>query len=146
MANVSNFRTRGIRNNNPFNIKNSANTWLGKIPASQKKDKTFEEFVNIEFGLRAGIKLLRKYIVDYGLVTPYEIINRFAPSSENNTVNYVKYVESFVYPDGDSFPVPIEYGIGSPHFYRLCYAMLLYESNYKLTKPHFFELFRQFHL
>lgn len=80
-------KSRGCRNNNPFNIKKSRHNWIGKIEGS---DPTFETFVHIGYGLRAGIKLFLTYI-DRGYDTPRKIISRFAPCSENNTENYINF-------------------------------------------------------
>ena len=138
------YRTRGVRNNNPFNIKNSLNHWKGKKAFSEKKDKTFEEFYNISFGLRAGVLLLRNYINE-GYNTVDKIISRFAPPVENFTSNYITYVESFVNTDGDvPFDGIISYGQESVEFYHLCYAICLYESDYKLTPTTFRDLFKTF--
>lgn len=80
---------RGIRNNNPLNIR-IGNTWLGEIAVNT--DKQFEQFVHIKYGLRAGFVLLRRYIKHYKLNTVNEIISRWAPSNENNTASYVNRV------------------------------------------------------
>ncbi|WP_299368329.1 hypothetical protein [Winogradskyella sp.] len=54
---------RGIRNNNPGNIKYSAsNNWLGKIPLSENTDGTFEQFETFAYGTRAMLLLLTNYI------------------------------------------------------------------------------------
>ena len=55
--------TRGKRNNNPFNIiKNTSNAWLGKVPSDLSNDSKFEQFLDIKYGIRAGLILLRRYI------------------------------------------------------------------------------------
>ena len=83
---------RGIRNNNPLNIRVSKDAWVGEVPAPQKKDKDFEEYLLPVYGLRAGFKLLLKYHRDYGLRTVNSIIRRWAPPCENNTREYVAAV------------------------------------------------------
>ena len=80
---------RGIRNNNPLNIR-IGNVWLGEVP--NPTDKEFEQFVSMFYGLRAGFILLRRYIRRYHLTTVPDIISRWAPSSENNTVKYIDTV------------------------------------------------------
>lgn len=80
---------RGIRNNNPLNIR-IGNTWLGEV--SENTDKQFEQFVHIKYGLRAGFVLLRRYIKHYKLDTVNEIISRWAPNNENNTTMYINRV------------------------------------------------------
>ena len=79
---------RGLRNNNPFNIKKSGFDWLGKVAS---KDPVFEQFDSLEHGVRAGLKLLLNY-VRKGIDTPNKIISRFAPVSENNTKYYQDYI------------------------------------------------------
>lgn len=136
--------TRGVRNNNPFNIKVSSNRWKGKIPQSEKKDKTFEEFYNLQCGIRAGVLLLKHYIAD-GCDTVDKIITRFAPPVENYTQNYINYARSFVNNDGSvPFDAPIAYGSESVDFYHLCYAICMYESEYRLTPTFFREVFTLF--
>lgn len=80
---------RGIRNNNPLNIR-IGNTWLGKIP--NPTDSEFEQFVSPVYGLRAAFVILRRYIRRYGRNTPRRIISAWAPSSENHTEQYIKTV------------------------------------------------------
>ena len=50
---------RGVRNNNPGNIRNSErNDWTGEVSKADKKDNSFEEFKDIPHGVRAMMKLL----------------------------------------------------------------------------------------
>lgn len=93
---------RGIRNNNPGNIEwNPNNNWKGLNPLSQSIDSRFCVFTEPEWGIRALMKILKNYQVKYGLKTVTEIINRWAPSNENNTTAYIKHVcrEMEVEPD-----------------------------------------------
>ena len=80
---------RGFRNNNPMNLK-KGNNWDGE--RTKNKDPVFEEFESPEWGIRAGGKLLLNYQRLYGLSTIAELINRFAPTSENNTQSYIDHV------------------------------------------------------
>lgn len=82
---------RGIRNNNPLNIR-IGNVWLGE--RSQPTDPLFEEFVTIEYGLRAAFVLLRRYIKHYHRNTIATIIESWAPASENNTQRYIDTVSN----------------------------------------------------
>ena len=51
---------RGLRNNNPGNIRNSNSVkWQSEVDAANKKDFTFEEFKDRASGYRALLKLLR---------------------------------------------------------------------------------------
>lgn len=80
---------RGIRNNNPLNIR-IGNVWLGEVQVNT--DGEFEQFVNMRYGLRAAFVLLRRYICHYRLTTIAQIISRWAPASENMTENYIGHV------------------------------------------------------
>lgn len=80
---------RGVRNNNPLNIR-IGNNWRGEALVS--KDAEFETFSHPKYGFRAGAKLLRNYQNRYGLNTVRAIIGRFAPPNENHTDNYIKFV------------------------------------------------------
>lgn len=80
---------RGIRNNNPLNIR-IGNVWLGET--TNPTDLEFEQFVSMEYGIRAAFVILRRYINHYHLTTPAQIISRWAPRSENDTAKYVDTV------------------------------------------------------
>lgn len=80
---------RGIRNNNPLNIR-IGNTWLGE--RNNPTDPAFEEFVSLEYGLRAAFCILRRYIRRYHKNTVPAIVSTWAPSSENNTQRYIDIV------------------------------------------------------
>lgn len=80
---------RGIRNNNPLNIR-IGNKWKGEVECPTDRD--FEQFTCMHYGLRAGFILLRRYIERYHLCTVKEILSRWAPTTENNTESYVSFV------------------------------------------------------
>lgn len=80
---------RGLRNNNPLNIRHSASRWRGM--REEQTDKCFVQFENMALGLRAAFCLLRSYS-RRGLETPAEIVARWAPSTENNTEGYIRTV------------------------------------------------------
>lgn len=80
---------RGIRNNNPLNIR-IGNTWLGERP--NPSDREFEEFVSMTYGIRASFIILRRYINRYNLNTVQLIVERWAPRSENTTDKYINFV------------------------------------------------------
>ena len=86
---MANIKPRGIRNNNPLNIR-IGNTWLGEVDIPT--DRSFEQFKQMEYGIRAGFVILRRYIRRYGLDTIPEIVSRWAPANENNTTAYIKRV------------------------------------------------------
>jgi len=82
---------RGMRNNNPGNIRRGNNAWQGKIAYSQSTDSAFEQFSLYKWGVRAMIKLIINYI-NQGNNTITKIINKYAPSTENNTIAYINAV------------------------------------------------------
>ena len=90
---------RGIRNNNPLNIR-IGNTWLGEVP--NPTDSEFEQFVSILYGLRAAFVILRRYIRRYGRNTLRKIIHAWAPRSENDTDTYIKVVATRAHIDPDA--------------------------------------------
>ncbi|HDZ1044372.1 TPA: hypothetical protein RRU26_000114 [Klebsiella pneumoniae] len=80
---------RGIRNNNPGNLEaSSSNPWIGQTGS----DGRFAKFETPEHGIRA----LGRNLISYqrqGIDTVGEIINRWAPPSDNNdTAAYIKAV------------------------------------------------------
>lgn len=83
---------RGIRLNNPLNIRKSSNKWDGKVIPSS--DEEFEEFATIEHGIRAAIKIVHTYVRKHGCRTIEDIVKRWAPPSENNTKRYIDFVEA----------------------------------------------------
>lgn len=90
----SNKIPRGIRNNNPLNIR-KGNSWLGE--RHPQVDREFEEFQTIEYGLRAAFKLIRNYITGFGgksakYNTIRKLIRRWAPPTENATQRYIDFV------------------------------------------------------
>lgn len=81
---------RGIRNNNPGNIRYNGIEWKGL--ANPPSDGAFCIFITPLFGLRALGMVLRNYNRYYGIRTIKRIIERFAPSTENNTAAYINSV------------------------------------------------------
>lgn len=84
---------RGIRNNNPGNIVKSMTAWVGKVPHSQNTDSRFEQFITVEYGLRALMKNIITW-VNRGENTIEKLITKWAPSFENNTNGYIQKVSS----------------------------------------------------
>ena len=85
---------RGIRNNNPLNIR-KGNNWKGERPV--QTDRAFEEFESMEYGIRAGFYILRRYMSGYAGLTQKMntielIIKRWAPPTENQTKAYIETV------------------------------------------------------
>lgn len=91
---------RGIRNNNPGNIRHGAN-WLGLNPNGRNIDSAFCVFTDPVYGIRALAKVLVNYKRIHGLNTVRQIVSRYAPSNENQTTAYIQSVakQLGVYPD-----------------------------------------------
>ena len=93
---------RGVRNNNPGNIDyNPRNAWQGQLGLEEGVPKPrFARFDSPENGIRALGKLLINYrgkdgmpgVGGKGIDTVLETINRWAPSSENDTMAYARAV------------------------------------------------------
>ena len=96
---------RGIRNNNPLNIRLSKDKWQGQINAnvndndnnsSLKGEAVFCQFYTMEYGWRAAFVILcRTYYGKYGLKTIRDIVSRWAPAKENNTEAYIRHVSDY---------------------------------------------------
>ncbi len=85
---------RGIRNNNPLNIR-KGNDWQGE--RHPQSDREFEEFESMTMGLRAAFKLLQNYLNGFhGRRKPCynieDIVSKWAPEVENATRAYIQFV------------------------------------------------------
>lgn len=87
-------QSRGYRNKNPGNIDWSpANKWQGQIgKESTGNPPRFAVFQTHEHGIRALALLLTTYQDRHNCRTIRQFIQRWAPSSENNTDAYVSQV------------------------------------------------------
>ena len=84
--------SRGLRNDNPLNIRHGKSQWVGM--REKQTDKSFVQFKSRVYGYRAAFVLLRNYI-GKGKDTIGKIIAKWAPSSDgNNTQSYINYVSS----------------------------------------------------
>ena len=80
---------RGIRNNNPLNIRREKGQfWKGEV-VSPIEDREFVQFAGLEYGLRAAFCILRTYRDKYKAVCIEDIITRWAPPTENDTRRYI---------------------------------------------------------
>ncbi|MCI1681454.1 MAG: structural protein P5 [Bacteroides sp.] len=81
---------RGLRNNNPGNIRKNSTKWQGL--RKEQTDKSFFQFVSIEWGYRALMRTLQTYRNKYRCRTIADFIKRWAPENENNTSGYINRV------------------------------------------------------
>ena len=108
-----------IAKNNPFNIRNNiGNNWLGQTGSN----KGFCVFSRLEYGVRAACIIVCRSYRKRGILTIQEIINTFAPSSENDTDKYIVFVCKMVM----AFPFDIP---SRSEFPFLLNAMSIFEGN-----------------
>ena len=72
---------RGIRNNNPGNIRISDNAWQGKV--TPNTDGTFEQFDTMVNGVRALAITLSNYQRLYGIDTVRGLITRWSATDQD---------------------------------------------------------------
>ena len=83
---------RGMRNNNPLNIRYvEKNRWQGRVAAKNKKDTEFEEFIALYWGFRAAFILIFNYMNKYRRNTINDIISTWAPAQDGNATGW--YIE-----------------------------------------------------
>lgn len=83
---------RGLRNNNPGNIRRNSDVFQGEKTSS---DREFKQFKSMAYGYRAIFKILSNYYRNYKLDTIHKMIGRWAPENENDTDAYVKAVSDY---------------------------------------------------
>ena len=102
--------SRGIRNNNPLNIRHGKSRWEGRTKV--QTDAEFVTFVSMAFGYRAAWKLMETYrlrLMDAGMSYTLEnIIHRWAPPEDHNdTTAYIRTVIRLLdYKVGGRQPLP----------------------------------------
>ena len=84
-------KSRGLRNNNPLNIRHSKDIFQGEINGN---DKSFKTFSSLPYGYRAAFVTLATYL-SRGWNTIDKIISVWAPPSENDTESYISKVEKW---------------------------------------------------
>jgi len=82
---------RGLRNNNPLNIRHNSDKFQGEVTGT---DKAFKTFVSMAYGYRAAFVTLATYH-SRGCNTIEKIVTRWAPPTENNTAGYIAKVEKY---------------------------------------------------
>lgn len=84
--------SRGLRNNNPGNIRISNTRYLGEVDST---DSAFKQFKTMAHGYRAMFVLLHTYQKKYHLNTIESMISRYAPAVENHTKAYIDAVSEW---------------------------------------------------
>ena len=116
---------RGIRNNNPLNIRRNKEQWQGL--RAQQTDASFCQFETTEYGWRAAFCLLtRTYYHKYRLYTIRGIVRRWAPANENDTETYIAHVSRLtgIGPD-EPLGIPLE---NAARWMMLALAMAIHEN------------------
>ena len=112
---------------NPFNIRyNPSNDWKGQLT----KQNGFCTFNTIGAGIRAGYCLLANYL-KRGDNTVSKILNKFAPSTENDTKKYIKYVVDKInqsYPAFKGKDITSDSPLTIAYMSYLSAAIIAYES------------------
>lgn len=82
---------RGLRNNNPLNIRRDGQAWQGL--RDEQKDKAFCQFKSMAYGFRAAFITIHTYMAKHGLCSIRQIVSRWAPLKDhNNTDAYIAVV------------------------------------------------------
>lgn len=118
---------RGLRNNNPGNLRMTDIAWKGKVPRAENKDGAFEQFRDYQgvpgyvWGLRAMFMDVRGDITKDGKNTLRKLIEEYAPAIENKTDSYILAVgkEVGLQPDAPIQPA---------HYLPLLKAMVRVEN------------------
>lgn len=82
--------SRGLRNNNPLNIRRNGTKWKGL--SEIQTDNEFFSFINASWGYRAAFITLMNYSRRHRLKTLRQWISRWAPPIENDTEAYIRFV------------------------------------------------------
>ena len=123
--------TRGIKNNNPLNIRHSPSRWQGM--AVEQTDPSFVQFRSMAYGYRAACKLLQSYWQRFRKegkpFTVRTIISRWAPPEDNNdTESYIRSVLLIGGLGGQEILFPPDNPLGYERLERLLIAMTCVES------------------
>ena len=120
---------RGIRNNNPLNIRHSADRWEGR--RKEQTDKSFVQFESMAYGYRAGWKTLQSYYNRFCKqnkpFTVRNIIERWAPPKENDTEAYIRNVLKMTSIGGKENLLPPSNVTGYDSLCRIMVAMTCIE-------------------
>ena len=121
--------TRGLRNNNPLNIRHSADRWQGARVV--QTDKSFVQFSTMAYGYRAGWKTLETYWNHFRREgKPFNVKNivaRWAPPAENNTTAYLHTVLTLTSLGGNEHLPQPSRGVDTERLERLLTAMTTVE-------------------
>lgn len=115
---------RGVRNNNPGNVRDTGDHWEGMVGVD--KDG-FIIFSSVVYGLRCLVKVLHKYF-ERGENSLQQIISKYAPKKENDTGAYVRYLAGAL---NVSATAPLDW---TTYGQNLVFKIASYEQGGQLTK------------
>lgn len=122
-------KPRGIRNNNPLNIRHGNDLWLGA--ATTQTDSAFVQFQTMAYGYRAAWRILQTYYQRLKerkkLFTVENILHRWAPPKENDTKEYIRTVLSLSSIGGNERLLPPQNVTGYHRLSALIAAMTVVE-------------------
>ena len=126
--------SRGLRNNNPLNIRHGHSQWQGRTEA--QTDREFVCFMTMGMGYRAAWKILQTYYESLPkmgkIFCLYQIIHRWAPPEDNNdTAQYLHRVLKYTHLGGmQPLPEP-RTAEGYRVFHNVIIAMTCVENGIK---------------
>ena len=140
--------SRGIRNNNPLNIRRSSDRWAG---ASVKQtDRSFVQFKTMAFGYRAAWLILQNYYHRFYVkskpFTVGNIIGRWAPPKENDTEAYIRSVLKLSGIGGKENLLPPENVDSYPRLSKMIATMTCIECGIRMNQVDEEAIFRGYKL
>ena len=127
---------RGLRNNNPLNIRHSKDKWQGA--ATTQTDKEFVQFQTMAYGYRAAWKTLQTYYKRLRErkkhYTVENIIRRWAPPQENDTNSYIRTVLALSGIGGQENLLPPENVMSYNRLSSLIAAMTVMENGIRMEE------------
>ena len=127
---------RGLRNNNPLNIRRSTDRWNGV--ATTQTDKDFVQFQSMAYGYRAAWRILNTYYKKLKErkkhFTVENIIHRWAPPTENDTKQYIRTVLTLTSIGGKENLLPPSNVSGYYKLSRLLAAMTVMENGIRMSQ------------
>lgn len=142
---------RGLRNNNPLNIRHGVSRWVGRTP--DQLDPEFVTFASMAMGYRAAWKLMDTYrlrLAQQGKAyTLNNIIRRWAPPADgNDTDRYIRTVLQLLdgHTGGEERLLPPSSELGRLKMGRILAAMTCVENGIGMDKVPLEDLHKGFEL
>jgi hypothetical protein len=114
---------RGVRNNNPGNLREVGIDWNGRVG----KEDGFTVFSAAIYGIRALAVCLYNSNKTFDRHTIQVMIEHYAPPSENDTRAYIHYVSAFC-GVGPNVEIDLSH---APMAFLMIRAIIIYECGYR---------------